>query len=87
MTKTKIYNKGKGWYIKAHNLSRDDFAYMPVTFKENEPEYIPDSNGITEAVIEVKEWYFYSYKRTMRMGVKEYDLISHSNGKEIKKYH
>ena len=83
--RVKVTSQGKGWYMKIDSLLTDEVGYMPVNFKGNPPEHIPNSNGFTDVVIELEEAYFYVKDRKIRLGVKGYKIISHSNGKDSKR--
>lgn len=77
--KTRIFNKGNGWYVSAKNYKDDtDKAYMNIHFTREcgEPEVDMNDKGYSVKDINILEGKFNSYKGVIGLTVFNYELLT-----------
>lgn len=80
--KTRIFNKGKGWYISASNYKdKNDKAYMNLYFANNTAPLFDDveGKGWVSIGIEIKEAKFTSYKNKLGLTIFSYILLKNDD--------
>lgn len=72
--KQRIFNKGHGWYISAHNYKdKEDKCYISLFFPKNtEPFYEDNGQGFSVKDINIEEAKFTSYKGKVGLTVFKY---------------
>ena len=75
--KTKIFNRGKGWYIFGTNYKDEkDKAYLNLYFPYEEPEYIQSEKGYSVLDINIEEAKFTSYKEKIGLTIFKYEQLT-----------
>ena len=83
--KTRIFNRGKGWYVSANNYQDpNDKAYMNVYFTREcgEPVVEMNDKGYSVKDIVVIEGKYTSYKGKIGLIVFKYELLTDINLEE-----
>ena len=76
--KTKIFSKGRGWYIPASNYKdKEDRCFIDLYFPKNsDPEYKDNGRGFSCIDVDIEEGKFSCYKGKAGLTVFKYREIT-----------
>lgn len=88
--KTRLFNKGKGWYVSATNYKdKEDKAYMSVYFTKDCEEPTPTFNASGYAMIDIDvlESFYVSYNKKIAWKIQKYIEVKNEAQSEQKQPH